>query len=115
MNRRFQAGQTFTVDGYDFRVVAGYKASDDLRLDMRTARGWDAVPMSIVLLMTDFLTENEDVLYPPDSPSRNGGKNLGGEKLMRALRKAKNHGWVAANNELEYEKRAKRLFDGSAA
>lgn len=101
--RRFNDGDLFQFHGAMFRIVKGKKSADDLRLDMwlgtRTEGQWVPVKASWLFLMSDFIYENEDALYPP------GGRRRGGEKFMDALREAVDHGWVAATQTLEEERR----------
>ena len=98
--RRFTSGDNFELGAVRFRVERGSKSPDDLRMDWNVNGRWVAVPMSALFLLTDFLWENEHVLYPPSSG------NQGGEKLFEALRRARNHGWEAATGYLEAERRA---------
>ena len=102
--RRFKDGDLFQFHGAMFRVVKGKKSPDDLRLDMwlgtRMEGQWVPVKASWVFLMSDFIYENEDVLYPPT------GRRAGGEKFMKALREAVRDGWVAATQTLEAERRS---------
>ncbi len=107
--RRFEVGAKFVLAGITFRVERGSKPTSngvDQRLDWLTPDGWRAVPMAVGYLLADFFTDNEDILYPPGSVSSQGGTCVGGEKYMRALRRAKNHGWRAAAEETSYERRS---------
>ena len=99
MTREFAAGDTFELAGIWFRVVEGRKGPEDLRMDWLTESGWVAIPFVVLYLLTHFLTENEDVLYPPPA--------AGGDKLMTELWWARRRGWRHAEARLEAEKAAK--------
>lgn len=118
--RRFEVGEVFELAGIKFRVERGEKRNvhgqicDDQRLDWQTPTGWRAVPMAVGFMLTDFFTDNEDVLYPPGDCSSRGGKCIGGEMYMGRSRKAKKHGWRAAAQETAHERRSQpNLFDAT--
>lgn len=108
VERRFQAGQTFTFDGITFRVQQGDKRTAegvegvDLRLDWYTPDGrWVAIGMGTVAFMADFLFENEQVLFPPPRYQGDG-------KFWTFLRHAMKHGHDKAIAGLEAEKSMKQ-------
>lgn len=86
--RRFVAGQTMTVGCVPFRVATGRKTRGDLRLDWRVDGTFVPVELPAVFLIVDFVSENEDVLYPHP--------NRGGEELLRYLKIARIDGWQRA-------------------
>lgn len=95
--RRWQAGQTFAVNGLEFRVRGGRKGLGDLVLDYHLPSGWSPVPMAVTFLMVDFFYENEHHLYPPP-------RYAGGEYLFRRLRLATRSGHEMATRLLDDEK-----------
>lgn len=100
MTRRFCDGWHREYDGLHLRVRAGRKAPDDLVMEMFVGGEWKIVSMGLVAILTDFLCENEDVLYPP--PAK------GGDKFMGFLARAKLFGHDNAIQQLEAEKANKR-------
>ena len=102
--RRFAAGDNMELAGLPFRVITGNKAPGDLRIDWYAPSGeWVPIPMSALFMLFDFFWENEHILYPPSRGYK------GGEKLTQALRQAQKHGWRAATDELEAERRQAEL------
>lgn len=99
--RRFQTGEFGTVLGLDYRVMTGKKQArrqgwDDLRLEWRVPT-WTPISMHWLYLGTDFLTENEDALFPPENNYR------GGEYLMDEIRRVRNVGWLHVSQSLDIE------------
>jgi len=101
---RFVAGDTFASCGMHFRIVEGKKKPGDLRLDWYADRAWRPVTFEPLFYMTDFFHENEERLFPPP-------QYKGGEYVMKALRRAVNHGYVAAWRYVELEKKYKSPDD----
>jgi hypothetical protein len=100
-DRRFQAGQEYTISGLQFRVVAGKKGPDDLRLEvMNDAGNYRPVLMSLGLFLADFFGENEDYLYPPPG--------AGGDYYISECWRARRQGWEEAALHLVRQKAAKR-------
>lgn len=95
--RRFHAGDTFNIDGVDYRVVKGKKAIDDLRLDWWQAGSWRPVTLDHAALIVDMIAENEDVLYPPP-------RFKGGQMVMEFVQRARKHGWGAARSTLHQQR-----------
>lgn len=114
--RRWRPNTEHTVNGLRFRVVVGQKQNyfhetvDDYVLEVLTSAGWRKVHMHLVGFITDFLTENEDILFPR---YRDGFRTRldGGYKLIKYLTKAWQHGWQMAEEELQRERSQKSLFD----
>lgn len=100
MTRRFNEGDTFRLQGIDFRVVRGKKGPADLRLDWLLSVGWQPVCVDIVGLIADFVYENENYLYPPP-------RFKGGEKFMAYIRQAVGDGYRQANHDLHLERAVK--------
>lgn len=98
--RRFHDGWVGEISGVQFRVVKGRKAEDDLVLQMLNDGRWTIVKMAFGALFADFLSENEDYLYP--EPLK------GGDKYMGYLSRARMYGWETAEAHLEAEKTTKR-------
>ena len=99
MTRRFSVGDTFFEDGMWFRVSKGRKGPDDLRMDWFTPEGWRPFTFRPLFLATDFLTENEEYLYPWPA--------AGGRYLLTQLSLVQRSGWLAACERLAAEKAAK--------
>lgn len=99
--RRWYAGQSFSIDDMHFRVVAGKKGPDDLRLDQLVDGKWVAVRMAVGGMMADFFFENEEVLYPP--PAK------GGKKYLDYVRDAARFGWERAEAALRVERAVKNM------
>ena len=103
---RLVSGDPFTVaDGTRFRILPGDKKPGDLVLELHADGRWRRVTFETVGVMVEFLYRNEDLLYPP---KRDGGNNLGGEKVFRFLRECIRSGHPDAWRNLEMEKRLKR-------
>lgn len=94
---RFHAGDTFDLEGFQLRLVAGTKAFDGLRMDVRCPQ-WTSLRLHEVGLIVDFLYENEHMLFPP------ARGHLGGEKVMQHLNLAVQRGWRSAAAVLDEEK-----------
>lgn len=62
MARRWTAGSSATISGLEFRVVDGNKEPGDLRVEWRTATGWQPVEMAAAFYLVDFFVDNEDHL-----------------------------------------------------
>lgn len=88
----FTAGQYFKAGGVEFRVSGGRKGNGDLRLDWRIDGYWKPVVLDAVFAVMEFVTENEDRLYP--YPAR------GGEEVLRYMRIARVQGWREASRLL---------------
>lgn len=100
-DRRFEAGQEYTMSGLQFRIVEGYKSPDDLRLEVLTDAGdYMPVKMTLGLFLADFFGENEDYLYPPPGE--------GGDRYISECWHARRRGWKEAAARLAREKAAKR-------
>lgn len=119
--RRWSPGTFHSVNGLKFRIVRGRKTNyfgeevDDFVLEVSTPEGWRKVHMHLAGFITDFLTENEDVLFPR---YRDGYRTSlqGGQKLLNYLRDARKYGWEKAEDELQRERAAKQtLFDQEAS
>lgn len=105
MTRRWTAGMTCTIAGLNFRTLTGRKPvreGTDLVLEWETPQGWRAVPMKAGFYIADFLTENEDVLYPPSLGL------LGGRMYEQFIDLAIEAGWEAAQEALGEWQRRKR-------
>lgn len=107
--RRFAAGQTFRVDGLDYRIRAGHKLRRtdaapgyDLVLEVRTTRGWTPVSMVAGFLAADFYFENESALSPPSA-----GYD-GGQRYCDYVVEAIDQGWRHARDHLERDRRGSR-------
>lgn len=103
MPRRFHAGERFTVQGIELRVVQGRKSPDDLRLEMLQDGWWRPLPMALTFLELDFYVDNEGAL----TMYRNHWKFNGESFFLRVLWKVLAEGWQAAADELA-EQRARR-------
>jgi len=101
MDRRWQNGaRHVSTEGLHFQVRHGSKKPGDLVMDVWNGQRWYPVRMSTVFMLTDFLFENEHVIFP--CPPYEGGY-----KFLKALRVAGEQGWEEANRRLEAEKTAK--------
>jgi hypothetical protein len=68
--RRFHAGDVFSIPPMQYRIVPGTKRAapgeTDLRLDWRYVGEWQSVTLDSVALILDAIAENENVaLFPP--------------------------------------------------
>lgn len=104
---------TFDLDGIQFRVRRGEKAPKfgdhvDLVMEWLTPVGWVPVRFFTVGFMVDFLYWNEQGLYPPWRDDGTASPFVGGEKLMRYLRKVTREDVHAAEAALKNEQAAKR-------
>jgi hypothetical protein len=100
MTRRWQPHWRKTVAGLPLRVVPGYKAPDDLRLEWLTPDGWRPVTMAAGAILADFWYENEEVLYPPPA--------AGGHYYLSYVNQAAHEGWEVADARLLAERQAKQ-------
>lgn len=100
MNRRWRDGLQVELDGLRFRVVAGRKSPDDLRLECWVDGSWRPVRMALGAFLADFFYENEEVLFP--YPKK------GGRKYLDYLRDAAKYGWEKADAVLRVERAKKR-------
>jgi hypothetical protein len=107
MRRQFNAGDHGSFNGIEWNLVVGKKEArlvggQDLRLDIRTPGGeWRAVPMPLGFLMADVFFQVKETLYPQAQGFE------GGNLYMRFLRHSIQHGWEAAKDELELQRRRK--------
>jgi hypothetical protein len=99
VTRQFSAGDEFDVHNIHYRVVAGYKGPDDLRLEWCCAGAWQPVHMAHAAVHTAFFCENEDVLYPWPA--------AGGNYFLGFLHTSARRGWIYAVNELQNQKENK--------
>jgi hypothetical protein len=93
--RRYRAGQRFTRDGVHYRIVAGVKGPDDLRLEWRVEGRWLPVSMEHAALHVAVMGDNEVFLYPHGS---------GYGKLLGFLHIAARYGHQAAVERLRLER-----------
>ena len=86
------------------RVVKGTKKPGDLVLEWFSSKrkAWVPVEMSAAAIITDFLYENEEHLYPTTRGF------MGGKYFLEYLRIAAEEGWEVANQKLATEKHFKR-------
>lgn len=94
---RFHSGQVWSFAGVAFRIRPGAKGPRDCVMEWRGVNGWRPIPMAALFLVVDFLTWNEDYLYP--NPRR------GGEELFRYFTIARINGWRYATAMLEEARR----------
>jgi hypothetical protein len=100
----FKPGDYGSFNGIEWRISEGQKpvrreGAIDMRLDIRTPGGeWRAVPMHLGFLMADLFFQVEEALYP--QPRWDGGN-----KYIRAVHRAVQHGFEAAARELDEERR----------
>lgn len=99
IERRFEAGQTFTIGQLQYRIERGDKHPDDLRLDWRYCGDWQPVVLDHVALIVDMIADNENILYPPPA--------AGGDYVRRYVIKALREGWRAAVVELHTQRARK--------
>ena len=102
--RRWQAGQEVEVEGIRYVAERGYKAPGDLRLVMYAPERC-VVPISLLGVTADFLSENEDHLRLT-TYRRNYWKETGPEHLSRYLTQAMEQGYALAQyDKLKLPKR----------
>jgi hypothetical protein len=94
--RRFHEGDQFEIPPFQYRVVRGSKAPDDLRLDWRWQTEWRPVELDHVFLIVDAIADNENVIRP--SPQSGGGK------VYAAVVTALRYGWRKARHDLHLER-----------
>ena len=113
--RRWQVRAPFRQFGLLWRILPGRKPCpacavlgkpcphDRVLQWLTDEQRWVSIQMGAGALLADFFYENEEVLYP----SRLG--KMGGKKYLQFLMHAVEHGYEAAYEVLELEKRTKRL------
>jgi hypothetical protein len=102
-DRRWRAGQSVERDGIRYAVEKGVKHPDDLRMRIWVPAGL-LLPMSVLAVAADFLSENEDVIAKPH------WKDTGEQHLTKYMKAAMRHGYSFA--DALYVKAPQRgLFD----
>lgn len=100
----FFPGMTFTMGGVPFRVEAGYKAGDDLRLMWQGPERWEPVPMVAMAMMYQFFVENEYRLFEHNPHWKIDPKDHFDHYLSEAL----SHGFHEADERFIIQPRRKR-------
>lgn len=108
--RKFLEGMRFTCDGQHYRVAAGSKSPNDLKLEWHVDGWWRPVRMQTGFFLADFFYENEDVLR-----ERYPGVKLfeGGEMYQRLSRVAGREGYEVAQQMLAGMQARRQERDGS--